>query len=79
MNQNELFEIIEKAKKEKATTLDLSDKDIKTLPAEIGSLTNLKDLRLDNNQLVQVPAEIGNLINLTKHSMLVYVVFTKQS
>lgn len=35
------------------------------LPPEIGNLTNLTNLNLDNNQLTGLPPEIGNLTNLT--------------
>jgi len=34
------------------------------LPVEIGNLTNLQYLNLQNNQLTKLPAEIGNLTNL---------------
>ena len=37
-----------------------------SIPSEIGNLTNLEYLRLDNNQLTgEIPPEIGNLTNLT--------------
>ena len=36
-----------------------------SLPAEIGQLTSLAELRLYNNQLTSVPAEIGQLTSLT--------------
>ena len=36
------------------------------IPAELGSLTNLTDLRLTSNQLTgEIPAELGGLSNLT--------------
>ena len=38
---------------------------LKELPAEIGQLTNLTYLHLDNNELKELPAEIGQLTNLT--------------
>jgi internalin A len=65
MTNKELLEIIEKAARDKATTLDLSDTGLTTLPAEIGQLTNLTGLSLSHNQLTTLPAEIGQLINLS--------------
>jgi Leucine-rich repeat (LRR) protein len=46
------------------TKLDLSYKNLTSLPAKIGNLINLKELHLDNNKLTSLPAEIGKLINL---------------
>lgn len=44
--------------------LTLAANDIKTLPPQIGKLTNLKWLSLDYNQLVALPPEIANLSRL---------------
>ena len=66
MTKKELLEIIEKAAREGKTELELSDRGIKELPAEIGQLTNLTELDLSLNQLSSLPAEIGQLMNLTK-------------
>ena len=44
--------------------LDLGYNQITSLPAEIGNLSALKDLRLGSNQLTSLPAELGNLIAL---------------
>jgi len=46
------------------TKLDLSNKQIKTLPPEIGLLSNLQSLYLYNNQIETLPPEIGSLSNL---------------
>jgi len=46
------------------TKLDLSSKNIKTLPPVIGSLSNLQELYLDNNKIETLPPEIGSLSNL---------------
>jgi len=35
------------------------------VPAEIGNLTNLTVLHLNEHQLSEMPAKIGNLVNLT--------------
>ena len=41
-----------------------------SLPAELGSLSNLKNLTLDNNSLTgEIPAELGNLPELTDLSL----------
>lgn len=44
--------------------LGLSGKGLKTLPYEIGKLTNLTRLYLHNNQLTDLPEAIGNLTKL---------------
>ena len=44
--------------------LDLSNKNLESLPSEIWNLINLQILNLYNNKLESLPAEIGNLINL---------------
>jgi Leucine-rich repeat (LRR) protein len=38
----------------------------KSLPSEVGQLTNLTELDLDYNELTSLPPEIGQLINLTE-------------
>ena len=45
--------------------LELTDSDLRTLRPNIGNLTALTDLWLDNNQLTVVPEAIGNLTALT--------------
>ncbi|UOB18384.1 leucine-rich repeat domain-containing protein [Abyssalbus ytuae] len=48
------------------TSLTISDKNLETIPPEIGQLTNLKSLSLSNNQLTfaGMPTEIGKLESL---------------
>lgn len=48
----------------KIQTLNLSDKGIKFLPAEIASLSNLKHLSLAGNQLIDLPPELASLSGL---------------
>ena len=48
------------------TKLDLSNKQLTVLPAEIGQLNSLIELILTNNQLITLPLEIGQLSNLDK-------------
>ncbi|MCS5550736.1 MAG: leucine-rich repeat domain-containing protein, partial [Gammaproteobacteria bacterium] len=43
--------------------------DITKLPKEIGNLTNLTKIFLEENELTELPKEIGNLVNLTKLSI----------
>jgi hypothetical protein len=51
------------------TELDLSNKKLASLPAELGKLTNLITLVLDHNQLTAIPAELGKLTNLQRLSL----------
>lgn len=59
-----IHEIIERAKREEATELDLSENQLTALPSEIGHLTKLQKLDLIGNQLTALPPEIGQLANL---------------
>ena len=65
MEEKELLEIIGKAARDGRTELDLLGEGIKSLPAEIGQLTNLTVLYLSRNKLTSVPKELGQLTNLT--------------
>jgi internalin A len=65
MTREELLAVIEKAKHSKQRSLDLSWKQLKELPLEIGQLSNLTSLILSYNQLTTLPDEIGQLSNLT--------------
>ena len=47
-----------------AACLDLSDLGITSLPAEIGLLTKLEELRIWDNQITALPPEIGQLTKL---------------
>ncbi|MCK5523442.1 MAG: leucine-rich repeat domain-containing protein [Thiomargarita sp.] len=64
MNKKELLQVIEKAVKDKATTLELSNKGLTELPPEIAQLVNLQVLYLSRNQLTALPPEIAQLVNL---------------
>ena len=56
---------IEKAKKEKATSLVLANLDLKEIPTEVGDLIHLKALDLENNQ-IQDLKPLEKLVNLTE-------------
>jgi len=65
VDKQRLLERIERAKRYKATRLNLYNNKLSTLPEQIGQLTNLTKLNLHSNQLSTLPAEIGKLANLT--------------
>ena len=48
------------------TRLNLSNKQLVTLPSELGHLSSLKYLDLDNNELVTLPSELGHLSSLER-------------
>jgi Leucine-rich repeat (LRR) protein len=54
---------------EKAETLVMRNRGLKSLPSSIGNLTNLKVLNIGNNELTELPPEIGQLHNLVELSV----------
>ncbi|MCF4967598.1 leucine-rich repeat domain-containing protein [Nostoc sp. CMAA1605] len=64
MTNEELLRIIEQAAKNKVTELNLSFKQLTSLPPEFGQLVNLQSLYLSSNQLSSLPPEFGQLVNL---------------
>jgi internalin A len=60
----ELLQVIEQAAKDGRARLNLSHKGLRSLPPEIGQLTNLRSLDLSFNQLSSLPPAIGQLTNL---------------
>ncbi len=64
MDREDILVIIQTALTEKSKSLDLSNKDIRELPPDIGLLTELEHLDLSYNYIGTIPAEIGNLKNL---------------
>lgn len=64
MDKEDILAIIEAALAEGISVLDLSNRDITELPAEIGKLENLKLLNLSYNSINQLPAEISKLTKL---------------
>jgi internalin A len=64
MTDEELLQIIERAAREKAENLNLGNKGLTSIPAEIGKIRSLRALNLRNNNLTTLPAEIGQLKKL---------------
>jgi len=65
MEQAKLNKIIEQARLDRSTSLDLRDRRIASLPESIGNLVNLIYLYLEGNQLTNLPESIGNLVDLS--------------
>ena len=65
MDEKKLLEIIKEAASDGRTELDLSNKGLTSLPAEIWQLKNLTKLYLFRNQLTSIPKELAQLKNLT--------------
>jgi hypothetical protein len=61
MEQAELEQIIEKARLDRLTRLELHDLQINNLPDSIGSLSSLKELYLSDNQISRLPDSLCNL------------------
>jgi leucine-rich repeat protein SHOC2 len=66
MTPAEVEQIIERARFDRSTDLDLRSNKLYILPESIGNLSNLVSLDLRNNELCILPESIGKLTNLTK-------------
>jgi leucine-rich repeat protein SHOC2 len=66
MIPQQVVELIERARIDRATKLDLSGQKLTELPDSIGDLDSLVELDLSNNQLTCLPDSIGNLTKLTR-------------
>jgi internalin A len=64
MARQKLLQLIEQARAENSTELDLSDKGLTEIPPEIFQLSNLQQLWLSNNQITKIPDAIAALSNL---------------
>jgi internalin A len=69
MDENEVLEIITKARERGNTELDLSHWGLTSIPRELGQLTNLRKLYLRNNRLMMLPDTLGGLVNLRELSL----------
>lgn len=71
-SDEEMLYIIHKAEQEKWEELFLSIQGCVDIPAEIGTLKNLRKLAIDNDNnkknVIHIPSEIGSLTNLQKFS-----------
>jgi leucine-rich repeat protein SHOC2 len=65
MEQAELKQIIERARVDRSTDLDLRNNELYILPESIGNLYGLTKLFLNQNQLISLPDNICTLTNLT--------------
>ncbi|OHB68968.1 MAG: hypothetical protein A2Y77_18140 [Planctomycetes bacterium RBG_13_62_9] len=59
MDEKQVLEMIAEAKEEGARVLDLSGKDLTSIPRTLAQLTNLQVLDLHSNQLTGGPGRIG--------------------
>ncbi|HAN00727.1 MAG TPA: hypothetical protein DCQ26_19205 [Marinilabiliales bacterium] len=66
MDSKETLQFILRAQDLQTPELDLSNKGITEIPAEIGQLVHLKILNLSYNQISELPPALCNLINLEK-------------
>ena len=66
MESNEIKDLIREAQRSNVTVLDLSNRNLTSLPLEIRELKNITTLNISGNQLTSLPPEISELINLTK-------------
>ncbi|MCA2630673.1 MULTISPECIES: COR domain-containing protein [unclassified Microcystis] len=64
MTAQEVLELIQRAKDERAGKLDLSDKNLTEIPPEIAQLTSLQELHLSFNQISEIPEALAQLTSL---------------
>jgi internalin A len=64
MTAQEVLELIQRAKDERAWMLDLSNKNLTEIPPEIPHLTSLQVLNLNNNQISEIPEALAHLTSL---------------
>jgi internalin A len=64
MTAQEVLELIQRAKDERAGKLDLSNKNLTEIPPEIPQLTSLQHLILSINQISEIPEALAQLTSL---------------
>ncbi|KAB0242524.1 GTP-binding protein [Microcystis aeruginosa EAWAG127a] len=64
MTAQEVLELIQQAKDERARELDLSGRNLTEIPPEIPQLTSLQYLYLRNNQISEIPEALAHLTSL---------------
>ncbi len=64
MYNEDVITVIEQAIQEKKDSLDLSNRDLSSLPQNIKELKNVTALSLENNLFYTLPPEIGKLTHL---------------
>ncbi|TRV14479.1 MAG: leucine-rich repeat domain-containing protein [Microcystis wesenbergii Mw_MB_S_20031200_S109] len=64
MTAQEVLELIQRAKDERAWELDLSNKNLTEIPPEIAQLTSLPRLDLGHNQIREIPEALAQLTSL---------------
>jgi leucine-rich repeat protein SHOC2 len=69
MEPAELAQIIEVARRDRVTELDLQNRGLTMLPDSIGNLTDLTSLNLYGNSLTSLPESIGKLSKLVELSL----------
>jgi leucine-rich repeat protein SHOC2 len=69
VSEEELEAIIEKARIDRATRLDLRHQKLTLLPDSIENISTLKELDITDNQLIELPESIGSLTNLKELSL----------
>lgn len=66
MSNQEVLAIIDKAAANRATQLNISGRNIDSLPSEIGNLKDLLSLTIYGTNIRELPPQIGELTNLKK-------------
>jgi len=64
MDKQELLDVIAQTKEDKTNSLYLSNKELTSLPVEIGELIDLQILTFEKNSIKELPSSIGNLSKL---------------